>query len=149
MSFFNITFSISVYIMCVCLFTTLSHRVGGLQISIIINTNCHLFLFLLTPIIIVPIESDVIPAHTTGCYSWQLGWLYMTTLSYRLRRIHPNHHQGNPSSTIALHDNFVIQITQNPPKEPSRQPKQHNSFTWQLCHTDYAESTQTTIKATH
>ena len=99
--FFNITFSISMYIMCVCLFTALSRRVGALQISIIINTNCHSFLFLLTPIIIVPMESDVIPAHTTGCYSWQLGWLYMTTLSYRLCRIHPKNHQGNSSSTIA------------------------------------------------
>ena len=35
-----ITFSISVYIMCVilCLFSALSHKVGALQISIIINT---------------------------------------------------------------------------------------------------------------
>ena len=33
---FWITFSISMYIMCVCLFSALSHRVGALQISIII-----------------------------------------------------------------------------------------------------------------
>ena len=33
---FLITFSISMYIMCVCLFSALSHRVGALQISIII-----------------------------------------------------------------------------------------------------------------
>ena len=33
---FWITFSISVYIMCVCLFSDLSRRVGALQISIII-----------------------------------------------------------------------------------------------------------------
>ena len=31
-----ITFSISMYIMCVCLFSASSHRVGALQISIII-----------------------------------------------------------------------------------------------------------------
>ena len=31
-----ITFSISMYIMCVCLFSALSRRVGALQISIII-----------------------------------------------------------------------------------------------------------------
>ena len=34
--FFLITFSISMYIMCVCLFSALSRRVGALQISIII-----------------------------------------------------------------------------------------------------------------
>ena len=34
--FFFIPFSISMYIMCVCLFSTLSRRVGALQISIII-----------------------------------------------------------------------------------------------------------------
>ena len=34
--YFWITFSISMYIMCVCLFSALSHRVGALQISIII-----------------------------------------------------------------------------------------------------------------
>ena len=34
--FFFITFSISMYIMCVCLFSALSRRVGALQISIII-----------------------------------------------------------------------------------------------------------------
>ena len=34
--FFGITFSISMYIMCVCLFSAFSHRVGALQISIII-----------------------------------------------------------------------------------------------------------------
>ena len=34
--FFGITFSISMYIMCVCLFSALSRRVGALQISIII-----------------------------------------------------------------------------------------------------------------
>ena len=34
--FFWITFSISMYIMCVCLFSALSRRVGALQISIII-----------------------------------------------------------------------------------------------------------------
>ena len=33
---FWITFSISMYIMCVCLFSALSRRVGALQISIII-----------------------------------------------------------------------------------------------------------------
>ena len=32
----GITFSISMYIMCVCLFSALSRRVGALQISIII-----------------------------------------------------------------------------------------------------------------
>ena len=32
----GITFSISIYIMCVCLFSALSRRVGALQISIII-----------------------------------------------------------------------------------------------------------------
>ena len=37
--FFWITFSISMYIMHVCLFSTLSHRVGALQISIIIIIN--------------------------------------------------------------------------------------------------------------
>ena len=35
----GITFSISVYIMCVCLFSALSRRVGALQISIIIIKN--------------------------------------------------------------------------------------------------------------
>ena len=35
----EITFSISMYIMCVCLFSTLSCRVGALQISIIIIIN--------------------------------------------------------------------------------------------------------------
>ena len=34
--FFWITFSISMYIMCVCLFSALSRRVGALQMSIII-----------------------------------------------------------------------------------------------------------------
>ena len=34
--FFGITFSISVYIMCACLFSALSRRVGALQMSIII-----------------------------------------------------------------------------------------------------------------
>ena len=34
-----ITFSISMYIMCVCLFSALSHRVGALQMSIIIITD--------------------------------------------------------------------------------------------------------------
>ena len=34
--FGGITFSISMYIMCVCLFSALSRRVGALQISIII-----------------------------------------------------------------------------------------------------------------
>ena len=33
------TFSISMYIMCVCLFSALSRRVGALQISIIIIMN--------------------------------------------------------------------------------------------------------------
>ena len=35
-SYFFITFSISMYIMCVCLFSALGSRVGALQISIII-----------------------------------------------------------------------------------------------------------------
>ena len=34
--FLGITFPISMYIMCVCLFSALSRRVGTLQISIII-----------------------------------------------------------------------------------------------------------------
>ena len=34
--FFLITFSISMYIMCICLFSALSHRVDALQISMII-----------------------------------------------------------------------------------------------------------------
>ena len=34
--FWGIIFSISMYIMCVCLFSALSRRVGALQISIII-----------------------------------------------------------------------------------------------------------------
>ena len=38
---FLITFSISMYIMCVCLFSALSRRVSVLQISVIINTNTH------------------------------------------------------------------------------------------------------------
>ena len=33
---FGITFSISTYIMCVCLFSALSRRVGALQISILV-----------------------------------------------------------------------------------------------------------------
>ena len=38
---FLIIFSISMYIMCVCLFSALSRRVGALQISvIIIMANC-------------------------------------------------------------------------------------------------------------
>ena len=45
--FFLITFSISVYSMCVCLFSALSRRVGALQIFIIIiiiqcmHAKCH------------------------------------------------------------------------------------------------------------
>ena len=40
---FLITFSISMYIMCVCLFSALSRRVGALQMSIIIIiTRLHI-----------------------------------------------------------------------------------------------------------
>ena len=38
--FFLITFSILMYIMCVCLFSALSHRVGALQISMVIIIMC-------------------------------------------------------------------------------------------------------------
>ena len=41
LSVFWITFSISLYIRCVCLFSTLSRRVGALQFSIIIITCVH------------------------------------------------------------------------------------------------------------
>ena len=40
--FFGITFSISMYITCVCLFSTLSRRVGALQISIVIIIESNL-----------------------------------------------------------------------------------------------------------
>ena len=40
-----LTFSISMYIMCVCLFSALSRRVGALQISIIIITIICFYIF--------------------------------------------------------------------------------------------------------
>ena len=51
--FLLITFSISMYIMCVCLFSALSRRVGALQISIII-------------IIIIIITSDKVYVVVAG-----------------------------------------------------------------------------------
>ena len=50
---FLITFSISMYIMCVCLFSALSRWVGALQISIIIIINSP-------RLIIIPCDTHII-----------------------------------------------------------------------------------------
>ena len=69
--FFWITFSISMYIMCVCLFSALSHRLGALQISIIITSS---------KIQIVYISGK----YRVWCRLWRLNVSSMSLVKYRL-----------------------------------------------------------------
>ena len=87
--FFLITFSILMYIMCVCLFSALSHRVGALQISIVIIIMCMTVAFTHTHI--QACTSD----YLTNYFSLLVEWQHKTTTAFS----HGMHSWDDPHQT--------------------------------------------------